>query len=109
MVLFFFYENLTDTELIKKININYEFYDGFIIIKNYDKETQTLEMGETIQDKNFILHGKIVSFNMKVEDVVKKIYEIEECKFKNKNTKYTLTTIYANTNNKGVFKTYIIY
>jgi hypothetical protein len=46
---------------------------------------------------------------MKVEDVVKKIYEIEECKFKNKNTKYTLTTIYANTNNKGVFKTYIIY
>ena len=105
MVLFFFYGNLTDIELIKKININYEFYDGYIIVKNYDKETQSLEIGETNQDKNYILYGKIVSFNMKIEDVINKIYEIDE----NQNTKYTLTTIYANTNNKGIYKTYIMY
>ena len=44
MVKFFFYNNLTNVELIKKINNNFEICDGHIIIQNYDLENNLLEI-----------------------------------------------------------------
>jgi hypothetical protein len=45
---------------------------------------------------------------MKLDDIIKKINEIEECKVKNKN-KYKLETIWANKTFGGTYKAYIIY
>ena len=84
MVRFFFYNKLTNLELINKISNNFERYDGYILIKNYDTENNLLEIDEQSSYNNKLLYGKIVNFNMKIDDIINKIEEIEECKIKNK-------------------------
>jgi hypothetical protein len=109
MVYFFFYENLTNINLIKKINHIFEIMDGYIKIQNYDREMNVLTINDDDQLNNTILHGKIVNFNMKLENIFNKIYEIDECKFKNKDTRYTLNTISANGTNGEFYRVNIIY
>jgi hypothetical protein len=108
MVRFFFYNKLTNEELIKKISDNFEIYDGFILMEKYDIENNILEISNKTINNNKLLHGKIVNFNMTLNDIIKKINEIKECILKNR-TKYTLETIMANTTLCGSYKTYIIY
>jgi hypothetical protein len=108
MVLFFFYDKLTNIELIKKINEFFEINDGFVFINNYNSLNNILEISDKSINNNILLHGKIINFNMKIEDIMIKINEIEECRFKNK-IKYTMDTIWANKKYGGVCKTYIIY
>jgi len=108
MVKFFFYNKLTNVELLKKINNNFEMYDGYIIIQDYDIEKNLLEISDNSFNNNKLLYGKIVDFNMKLDDIIKKINEIEEYKVKNKN-KYILETIWANKTFGGTYKAYIIY
>jgi len=108
MVNFFFYNKLTNLELIKKININFEICDGYIIIQNYDIENNLLEISNKFSENNKLLYGKIVNFNMKLDDIIKKINEIDECKFKNK-IKYTLEEIWVSKTFGGTYKAYIIY
>ena len=105
---FFFYNKLTNIELIKKISNNFEINDGYIIIQNYDSENNLLEISDKASNNNKILYGKIVNFNMKMEDIIKKIEEIEERKVKNK-IKYNLETIWVNKTFGGTYKAYIIY
>ena len=95
MVLFFFYDKLSNTELIKKISESFEITDGYIQINTYDSCNNILEISEDSINNKTLLHGKIVHFNMKMEDIVSKINEIQECKFKNK-TKYTMEPILVN-------------
>ena len=112
MVLFFFYNYLTDVELIKKINDYFEISDGYIIIQNDDSETNSFEISnKTINTK--LLYGKIVHFNVKLNDVINKMNEMEECKLE-KSITYKLTTIWARIINTdktfgGISNTYIIY
>ena len=106
MVIFFFYAKLTDTELIKKINNNFEINDGYII-ENYDRQNNILNISDNSINNNKLLYGKIVKFNMKLEDVIIKINEIQEIKLKN--TNYILNTIWTNSKFGGVYKAYIIY
>jgi hypothetical protein len=109
MVTFFFYNNLTQIELIKKINTKFEIYDGYILINNYDIENNILEINKRSLNNNKLLCGKIVNFNkMKLEDVIKKINEIEEFKIQSK-TKYNVETIWTNKTLGGTYKAYIIY
>jgi hypothetical protein len=42
MTTFFFYKNLLNVELIKKINGNFTIDDGYIIIQSYDSENNIL-------------------------------------------------------------------
>ena len=95
MVRFFFYNKLTNIELINKINNNFEIYDGYIIIQNYDSENNLLKISDKSLNNNNILYGKIVDFNMKFDDIIKKINEIDECKLENK-IKYTVEEIWTN-------------
>jgi formyltetrahydrofolate synthetase len=95
-------------ELIKKINQTFEIYDGYIIIQNYDIENNILEISDKSVNNNKILYGKIVNFNMKLDDIIKKINDIEECKLENK-VKYSLEEIWTNKNVGGTYKAYIIY
>jgi hypothetical protein len=108
MVKFFFYNKLTNLELIKKININFEIYDGYILIQNYDIENNILEISNKSSKNNKLLYGKIVNFNMTLDDIIKKINEIDECKLENK-TKYLLEEIFTNKTFGGIYKAYIIY
>ena len=113
MISFFFYDKLTNIDLIKKINNDFEIYDGYIIIQNYNIEKNILEINNNSINNNKLLYGKIVKFNMTLDEVIKKMEEIEECKLKNR-TKYTLTTIWAkkvwaNKTFGETYKTYIIY
>ena len=108
MVLFFLYKNLTNCELINKINPKYDIHDGYALIEKYNTETENLEISSVPKKNNKILHGKIVDFNMKIEDVMNKINEIKECKLKK--TIYTVETIWVSKiKNGGVYKAYIIY
>jgi hypothetical protein len=97
-----------DIELIKRINNIYEINAGYIIIQNYDKENNNLEISENAINNNKLLYGKIVNFDMSLNDVIDKINNIEECKLKNKII-YTLETIWANKSSGGAYKAYIIY
>ena len=108
MISFFFYNKLTNVELIKKINTCFEICDGFIIMHKYDSETNILEISNDSLHNNKALAGKIVTFNMTLDDIIKKINEIEEVKTNNK-TKEIVTTIWANKPLGGKCKTYIIY
>ena len=108
MVRFFFYNKLTNVDLINQINKSFEMYDGYIIIQNYDKENNLLEISNNSLNNNKILNGKIVEFNMKLEDIIKKINEIDECKSESK-MKYSLEQIWTNKTFGGTYKAYIIY
>lgn len=109
MVLLFFYKNFTNTELIKMINNNFEINDGYVLVESYDNENNILKISNTSRHNNTLLYGKIVNFDMKLEDVIEKINKIQECRFKNKTTSYSLTTIWANNKFGNTCKTYIIY
>ena len=107
MISFFFYNKLTNIELIKKINNYFKIDDGYILIQNYNSENNLLEIDDKLTN-NKLLYGKIVDFNMNLYDIIKKINEIEECKLENK-TNYTLETIWTNKTYGCTYKAYIIY
>ena len=107
MVTFFFYNKLTNEELLKKINIHFKINDGYVLIQNYDSQNNILEISDKSINNNTVLHGKIVIFDMTLEDVIKQINEIEDCKFKK--PKYTLETIWPNDVFGSVTHAYIIY
>lgn len=107
MISFFFYNKLTNIELIKKINNNFKIDDGYILIQNYNSENNLLEIDDKLTN-NKLLYGKIVDFNMTLYDIIKKINEIEECKLKNR-IKYTLKTIWVNKTFGENYETYIIF
>ena len=109
MTTFFFYKNLTNVEFIKKINHNFTINDGYTIIQSYDSENNILVIDDKIENKNTILHGKIVTFDMKLEDILTKINNIKECNFLNKNSNYKLDNIWVNKITGGGYKSYIIY
>ncbi len=108
MTLLFFYDKLTNIELIKKICNNFEIEDGHVLINKYDKINHIIKISDKSINNNILLHGKIINFNMKIEDIIIKINEIQECRFKNK-IKYTMDTIWVNKKGGGLCKTYIIY
>jgi hypothetical protein len=106
---FFFYNNLSDLDLLKRISHTFEVCDGYIIVENYEKQKNILEINENPMKNNTVLNGKIVSFKLKFEDVVAKLCRFDECKFDNKDTKYKIEQLWANKQTGGVCKTYIIY
>ena len=93
MISFFFYNKLKNPELIYKIQKNVVITDGYIKCK------------EINDDK--ILYGKIVEFTLNLEDIIKKINSIEECK--TTKTKYTLKKVIGYTNTGNTCELYIIY
>jgi hypothetical protein len=108
MVYFFFYDKLTETELIKMINPEFEICSGFVRIDKYDKTTNSLSIDDTSENNRNILWGEIVNFNMTTKDVLLKIYDIHECRFSGR-SKYSMREILT-MNRRGETKNaYIIY
>jgi hypothetical protein len=93
MISFFFYNKLKNPELIYKIQKNVVITEGYIKCKEINDDE--------------ILYGKIVDFTLNLEDVIKKINTIEECK--TTKTKYTLKKIIGYTMTDSTRELYIIY
>jgi hypothetical protein len=107
MVTMFFYDKFTNVELLKKINEHFEINDGFVLMQKYDRQKNILEISDKSINNNTKLNGKIVIFDMTLDDVIKKINEIYE--YKIKKTKYTLETIWTTNIFDSVSQAYIIY
>jgi hypothetical protein len=116
MVHFFFYDNLTNIELIRQINEQFEIDDGYILLDRYISANNikiSIDDNNKVNSNNInILHGKIVKFDMKLEDIIMKINEMLDC-INTKNVKYVIDTVLVNKKNDenscSVFETYIIY
>jgi hypothetical protein len=108
MISFFFYNKLTNPEIISKINDNYEISDGFINVQQSNIDANFIEISNDPANNTIQLNGKIVKFDMKIGFIVKKIHEIEAIQSANK-TKYTIQTITATNTLGGTCDTYIIY
>ena len=110
MTTFFFYKHFINAEFVNKISNSYQMNDGYIIVKEYNTEKDDLVISDVSMENKKILYGKIVHFySMNINSVLSKINDIEECRFKNKITNYTVSTIYSNKMTGGVYKSYIIY
>jgi hypothetical protein len=108
MVCFFFYDKLTDNDNIVRINPNFKIKDVFVRVNIYDKSSSRLEISNCSTNNTTILHGKVVEFNMTIENVLLKINAIKECRFVGRN-KYIMSEI-VTTNEFGEnHKAYIIY
>jgi hypothetical protein len=104
MVNFFFYKKLTNTDVINNINTDFEIDDASILVQKYDTENNILEISNNIENNTFLLPGKIVTFNMKFEDVIKKINVMKEIVNETNQELFNVKKIIVN--NK---ETYIIY
>jgi hypothetical protein len=104
MVFVFFYDKFNKIEIIEKIKLDYEYYAGHAIVQKYDKESDIIEISDNLIGNTVLLFGKIVNFDMKIEDVMKKIHTLDEFKFK----KYTFETVWASKTGGQVKRVYII-
>lgn len=83
MTSFFFYNNLINIELISLINNIYMIKDGYIYIESFDKKKDKLIISNKNENK---LNGKLVNFpTLTLEEINKKLEQIDEIKYKNKN------------------------
>ena len=85
MTSFFFYNNLINIELISLINNIYMIKDGYIYIESFDKKKDKLIISNKNENINK-LNGKLVNFpTLTLEEINKKLEQIDEIKYKNKN------------------------
>ena len=101
---FFFYKKLTNIEFINNINIDFEIEDGSTLVQKYDIENNILEISNNIENNTFLLHGKVVTFKMKFEDVIKKINKMKEIINENNQELFNIKKIIVNKK-----ESYIIY
>lgn len=58
MVSFFFYDKLTEPDLINMINHEFEICSGFVRINKYDKQINSLTIDDNSENNTSILWGK---------------------------------------------------
>jgi hypothetical protein len=100
MSVFFFYNNFKDTKLIDLISTNYRITDGYINIKSY--RNNKLD----VKGNNEQLFGKIVYFNLQLEQILEKINNIRNI---HNNLRYTIQKIEVYKLDNSVELAYIIY
>ena len=106
---FFFYNKMTTTEMISRINTDYTLEDAYIYVDMYDKINQRFSFKENNYNSNKIkINGKLCSFNLSLIEILMKLNNIDELK----TTKYTYTVeqikIKKTTDNTEI-ESYIIY
>jgi hypothetical protein len=103
MVLFFFYNHFLNDELIKNINNNFESNAGYILIQSYNSKDNILQISDKTPNNKELLHGKLINFNMSLEEALQKINAITI------KDKVSIKTIWATKFIGGVYQAYIIY
>ena len=111
--------DLLNPELVRNSSssnkFSYLFSDSNISI-NYLTSDNFKELFNNLKNNNFNLNNKVFHLNYDKlfkdvvinKDIIIKLNEIEEFKFKNK-LKYTMNTIWANKKSGSTCKTHIIY
>jgi len=75
MIEFFFYNNLKNEELIKKINQQYMIQDSYIYVKDYQNNNIMIDTNHN--DNKQKITGKYVCFlNITFDEILKKINEL---------------------------------
>lgn len=105
MTIFFFYNNLTNINLITKIDTNFSIINGYIFIEYYNENTIKINNNSTYNTK--ILYGKIVIFNYDLDYILDKINKLD-CIKNDKIDKYNITTKPVYSYNKQ-YDAYIIF
>ena len=100
MSVFFFYNNFKDTKLIDLISTNYSIIDGYIYIKSYTNNKLDLK------GNNEQLYGKIVYFDLQLEQILEKINNIHNI---HNNSKYTIEKIEIYKLDNSIELAFIIY
>lgn len=108
MISFFFYNKLTNPEIISKINENCEISDGVINVQESNVDANYIEISDDPAENTIQLNGKIVKFDMKIGLIIKKIHESEAILSDNK-TKYTIKTVTVTNTLGETCETYVIY
>lgn len=73
---FFFYKNMKDPLMISRISPFYQTKDGQISIKNYNCLQDKLEIDSTNQENKYKLNGKIISFNLDLQNCLQRLQDI---------------------------------
>ena len=115
MINIFFYNKFKEIEMINKISKNAVIRDGYTTVQKYDIKTNALLLGD-YSSRSEIVQGKIVTFQLTLEQLIDKLNNIEDIRipFKQKYNMEIIDVI-VNTieNNKCVHfskeKAYIIY
>jgi hypothetical protein len=99
----FIYDNLFNTDLINKICSKNKIIDGYIFIKNYDNVNNIITLATTKDIKSKLHVGKIVEFQMDLENIIKNMITYHLV-----SENYEVEKIYADTFKYGVQNVYII-
>ena len=110
MVHFFFYNNLTHTELLNKIHPYHTIKIAYIYITEFNKiDNKLILVSKDIditQSKK--LSGLLIWFELTLEEILQKIENIDEIKYKNRNS-YYLDIVKVYMTHKPDTDAYIIY
>ena len=112
MINLFFYNKLKDNEAINLISPNNIVQDGYILVKSYDTQTNTLFLGEP-NERNEILKGKRVTFYLNWEQFMNRLHRLQDIRDPRR-TRYNMKMIDVFIynlleNNKLKEKAYVIY
>lgn len=105
---FFFYKNMKDPIMISRISPLYQTKDGQISIKNYNCLQDKLEIDSTDQENNYKLNGKIISFNLDLQNCLQRLHDINLDP--NPANKYYIEQVSAlSLDDNQYYQTYVIY
>jgi len=106
---FFFYKHMKDPYMISQISPFYQTKNGQVNIKNYNCLKDELEIDSNEQKNNYKLNGKIISFNLNLQDCLQKLNYLN-LESHNKKKKYYVDRISAfSIDDQQYYQTYIIY
>lgn len=108
MVYFFFYNYLTNIELLNKIHPCHTIKIGYIYITEFNKIDNKLILVSKDITQSKKLSGLLVYFELTLEEILQKIENIDEIKYKNRNS-YNLEKVNVYMNNQLFTDAYIIY
>jgi hypothetical protein len=100
--LFFFYHNLKNESKINQLNFPCYIENGSILVGSYDEK-----IGHLTKGNHEMISGKLVSFNASLQEVLQELNNPNHSLGTGK-TKYELSTILVNVNNR-VKEAFIIF
>ena len=105
---FFFYKHMKDPHLLSKVNCFYQSRDGQINIKNYNSLKDQLEIDSQPFKNENKLNGKIISFNLDLQNCLQRIHNMNLEPGSTKRYRLDKVSAYSSEDNK-YYQTYIIY
>ena len=101
----FVYNKLLNSDLLDRIDNDYIDYPGYVMIENIDTDNN-ISINDEEKLNQTMLKGKIVIFNMSLNEILEKINQIKDC-FSKKKT--IILKIKSYDSNKKEYNVYILY